>query len=85
MNLKENAGPIATVIAVVAIIGIIVFVAVKANQTDSVNPNAPVGQPPGYAKGNAGNQPPVNISQPSQGGRPGGYGGYGGQMGGGGR
>ena len=59
MNLKGNVGPIAIAIAVVAVIGIIIFMVTKANQTDSVNPNAPVGQPPGYAKGNTGGKPPV--------------------------
>jgi hypothetical protein len=70
VNLKENAGPIATIIAIVAILGIIAFVIIRANQSDFVNPNAPVGQMPGYAKGNTSGQPPVNMSQPN-GGRPG--------------
>ena len=87
MNLKENAGPIATVIAVIVVIGIIIFVAVKSNQTDSVNTNAPVGQPPGYAKGGvpAGQAPVGNMSAPNQGqpGPPGGVGAYGRPMGGG--
>ncbi|WP_395093699.1 hypothetical protein [Armatimonas sp.] len=85
MNLKESAGPIATIIAVIVVIGIIIFVVVKGNQPDSVNPNGPIGQPPGYAKGNvpAGQLPVGNMSAPSQGGPPGGAGAYGRPMGGG--
>ena len=69
MNLKESAGPIATIIAVIVVIGIIIFVVVKGNQPDSVNTNAPIGRPPGYAKGNvpAGQLPVGNMSAPNQG------------------
>ena len=69
MNLKESAGPIATIIAVIVVLGIIIFVVIKGNQPDSVNTNAPIGQRPGYAKGNvpAGQAPVGNMSAPSQG------------------
>lgn len=69
--MKQNAGPVAIVIGAIAVIGLIVFLFVKAGQTDSVNNAGPIGQRPGYAGGGGGSagQPPANVSAPGMAGQ----------------
>lgn len=80
MNLKENVGPIAIVIGVVAVLAVVITLVVKFNKNENVNSNGPVFQPPGYAQGKAasGQAPVGNMSKP---GGPGGYSPGGGQGG----
>lgn len=76
MNLKENAGPIAIVIGVVAVVALVVVLVMKFNTNENVNSSGPVFQPPGYSKGNApaGQAPVGNMSRPgAPAGAPGGY------------
>ena len=49
--MKENVGPVAIIIGVVVVIGLIVMVVMMAGKADSVNNSGPIGQRPGYAAG----------------------------------